>query len=114
MNEIDAFSLTTVPVEQFANSQPMKSATAFVWKERAQHYLITNWHVITGRDAATGKLETPARPDTDCARAALALVPQLAPAGADYYLLPCGLRRPLILLSLSASTTAGNTDQIRH
>jgi hypothetical protein len=50
MNEIDAFSLTTVPVEQFANGQAMKSATAFVWKERDQHYLITNWHVVTGRD----------------------------------------------------------------
>jgi hypothetical protein len=49
MNEIDAFSLTTVPVEQFANGQPMRSATAFVWKERAQHYLITNWHIIRGR-----------------------------------------------------------------
>ncbi len=37
MPEIDAFSLTTVPVEQLANGQPMKSATAFVWKE-GPHY----------------------------------------------------------------------------
>lgn len=64
MNEIDAFSLTTVPVQQLANGQPMKSATAFVWKERSQHYLITNWHVITGRNTVSGKLETEARPDT--------------------------------------------------
>ena len=28
-----------------------------------QHYLITNWHVITGRNARTGKLEGQARPD---------------------------------------------------
>jgi hypothetical protein len=64
MNEIDAFSLTTLPVEQFANGQAMKSATAFIWKEREQHYVITNWHVITGRNAVTGELESPARPDT--------------------------------------------------
>ena len=63
MTEIDAFSLTTVPVQQFANGKPMKSATAFVWKQGPQHYLITNWHVVTGRDARTGELETPVRPE---------------------------------------------------
>jgi hypothetical protein len=57
MHEIDPFSLTTVPVQQFANGQPMNSATAFVWKQGPQHYLITNWHVITGHpaDAADGR-----------------------------------------------------------
>ena len=63
MHEIDPFSLTTVPVQQFANGQPMKRATAFVWKQGPQHYLITNWHVVTGRNADTGELEAPARPD---------------------------------------------------
>jgi transcriptional regulator with XRE-family HTH domain len=63
MAEIDAFSLTTVPIQQFANGQPMKSATGFVWKEGEQHYLVTNWHVVTGKNAATGKLETHARSD---------------------------------------------------
>lgn len=61
---IDAFSLTTVPVSQLANGQAMNCATAFVWKEGAQHYLVTNWHVVTGRNARTGQLETPAQPDT--------------------------------------------------
>ena len=51
MTEIDAFSLTTVPVEQLANGTPMNSATAFVWKQGPQHYLITNWHVVTGKNA---------------------------------------------------------------
>lgn len=64
MTEIDAFSLTTVPVEQLAHGTPMNSATAFVWKHGSQHYLITNWHVVTGRNAYTNKLETPAEPDT--------------------------------------------------
>src|SRR6267378_108730 len=63
MTEVDAFSLTTVPVEQLANGTPMKSATAFVWKDGPLHYLISNWHVVTGKNAYTGKLETPAAPD---------------------------------------------------
>jgi len=49
MTEIDAFSLVTVPVQQLANGTPMRSATAFVWKHGEQHYLITNWHVVTGQ-----------------------------------------------------------------
>jgi hypothetical protein len=64
MNEIDAFSLVTVPVQQLANGTAMNSATAFVWKHAQQHYLVTNLHVVTGRNAQTGVLETPARPDT--------------------------------------------------
>jgi Trypsin-like peptidase domain len=63
VTQIDAFSLTTVPVEQLANGTPMKSATAFVWKHGLQHYLITNRHVVSGRNTTTRCLETPAAPD---------------------------------------------------
>lgn len=63
MTEIDPFSLVTVPVRQLANGQPMKSATAFVWKHDHQYYLITNWHVVTGRNFYTGDLETTVRPE---------------------------------------------------
>ena len=42
----------------------MKSATAFIWKRGSQHYMITNWHVVTGRNARTGELMTEAQPDT--------------------------------------------------
>ena len=41
----------------------MKGATAFVWQRGPQHYLITNWHVATGRNARTGELETEVQPD---------------------------------------------------
>jgi S1-C subfamily serine protease len=41
----------------------MGVATGFIWKHGQQHYLVTNWHVITGKNAQTGKLELPARPD---------------------------------------------------
>jgi hypothetical protein len=63
MIEIDFYSLATVPVQQLANGQPMKGATAFVWQRGPQHYLITNWHVATGRNARTGELETEVQPD---------------------------------------------------
>ena len=64
MIRIDRFSLCTVPLELLANGKPMGVATGFIWKHGQQHYLITNWHVITGRNTQTGKLELPARPDT--------------------------------------------------
>jgi hypothetical protein len=63
MTKIDTFSLTAVPVEQCANGKPFGVATAFAWKRGAQHYLITNWHVVTGRHAQSGKLETIVQPD---------------------------------------------------
>ena len=63
MTSIDSFSLCTVPLELLANGTSMGSATGFVWKLGEQNYLITNWHVVTGRNAQTGKLELPARPD---------------------------------------------------
>jgi hypothetical protein len=63
MTKIDPFSLTTVPLDQCANGKVFGTATGFVWRQRNQHYLITNWHVVTGRNARTGELETPVQPD---------------------------------------------------
>lgn len=64
MTKIDRFSLCTIPLELLANGTPMGNATSFIWKSREQHYLITNWHVITGKNTQTGELELPTRPDT--------------------------------------------------
>lgn len=64
MTAIDQYSLSTVPVEQVANGNILRSATAFVWKHGPQYFLITNWHVVTGRNARTNKLETIVQPDT--------------------------------------------------
>jgi hypothetical protein len=62
MLEIDQFSLTTVPLELFYKNRargtetPLGTATAFVWKHYDnKHFLITNWHVVSGRDAITRK-----------------------------------------------------------
>jgi hypothetical protein len=64
MTKIDPYSLTTVPLEPLANGKSIGRATGFIWRRRSQHYLITNWHVVTGRDAVTGgALSAPARPD---------------------------------------------------
>jgi hypothetical protein len=63
MTTIDRFSLCTVPLELLANKTPMSVATGFVWMHGQQHYLITNWHVITGKNTQTGELDLPARPD---------------------------------------------------
>ena len=57
VTKIDRFSLCAVPLEFLANGMLMGVATGFVWKLHEQHYLITNWHVITGRNTQTGKLE---------------------------------------------------------
>jgi hypothetical protein len=55
MTQIDQFSLTTVPIEMLFNKTSLGHATAFVWKHADNRYfLITNWHVVSGRDAATG------------------------------------------------------------
>lgn len=52
---IDHFSLTTVPIECFFNQTSLGHATSFVWKhDDDRHFLITNWHVVTGRDQMTG------------------------------------------------------------
>jgi len=64
VTKIDPFSLTTIPLEQCANGRSLGTATGFIWKRREQHYLITNWHVVTGRNARTGELEMKVQPDT--------------------------------------------------
>jgi hypothetical protein len=43
--------------------QAFGNATGFIWRRGPQHYLITNWHVVTGRNAETGQLEAPVQPD---------------------------------------------------
>src|SRR5665213_1125924 len=54
-NIVDYFSLAAVPVQQLRGAPPLASATAFVWRRRDRHYLITNWHVVTCRSSETGQ-----------------------------------------------------------
>ena len=62
MPEIDQLSLTTVPIELFYKNlkagaeTSLGTVTSFVWKHRDDsHFLITNWHVVSARDAQTRK-----------------------------------------------------------
>jgi hypothetical protein len=50
---IDEFSLTTIPIDLRFNEQRLSSATAFTWERDDMHYLITNWHNVSGRDPNT-------------------------------------------------------------
>jgi hypothetical protein len=52
---IDEHSLAAIPVEPFFNETNLGIATAFVWKDNDAYWLITNWHVVSGRDPNTGK-----------------------------------------------------------
>ena len=53
MPAIDEFSLTTVPIDLYFNEQLLSKGTAFTWERDSKHYLITNWHNVSGRDPNT-------------------------------------------------------------
>lgn len=52
---VDPFSLTSLFVEPLAHGQPLSSATAFVVVYDSKAWLITNYHVVTGRNTETGE-----------------------------------------------------------
>jgi hypothetical protein len=65
---IDEFSLTTIPIFLRFNQTPISTATAFTWQRDNKHYLITNWHVVSGRNPNTGEHLSPmaAEPNILC------------------------------------------------
>jgi hypothetical protein len=50
---IDPISQATLYVKPYANNEHLGNATAFVVVYKGREYLITNWHVLSGRDAET-------------------------------------------------------------
>lgn len=52
---IDPLSATTLRVVPKFNQVDLASATAFTVRWESLPYLITNWHVVTGRDPDTGQ-----------------------------------------------------------
>src|SRR5262249_52470798 len=54
MTKVDPLTLTTVPIRAFFNDTEISQATGFVYSRRGSLYLITNWHVVTARNAKTG------------------------------------------------------------
>lgn len=62
---VDQLSLSSLVAEVRANGNRLSSATGFAVIHGDQPYLITNWHVVSGRDADSGELlsKTGAVPD---------------------------------------------------
>lgn len=56
-----SLSLTCTPIELLSNDgkdSVVTTASGFFWKYRGRSFLVTNWHVITGRDIFTGELKS--------------------------------------------------------
>jgi len=54
MQRVDPLSASSVRVEPFFQEHPLASATGFTVMHAETPYLVTNWHVVSGRDADTG------------------------------------------------------------
>lgn len=52
---VDPLSATSLRVTPKFNTVELASATAFTIAWGGRHYLVTNWHVLAGRDADTGE-----------------------------------------------------------
>jgi len=50
MTTIDEFSVKSLYLELFKNEKNIGVATGFAVKKNNSYYLVTNWHVITGRN----------------------------------------------------------------
>lgn len=53
MPAIDQSSLTAIPLQQYFNETYLGQATAFLWQLHERHYLVTSWHVLSGKDFFT-------------------------------------------------------------
>jgi hypothetical protein len=52
---VDGYSLAAVPVEMYFEMTLLAKATALVWQLGEQYFLITNWHVVSGKNPLTGE-----------------------------------------------------------
>jgi hypothetical protein len=55
MGNIDSHSIAAIPIIMYFNDTELGLGTAFLWTEKNSHYLITNWHNVSGKDPFTGK-----------------------------------------------------------
>lgn len=52
---IDEYSVSAIPIQMFFDATELSVATAFIWEADQSHWLITNWHNVSGRNPITGK-----------------------------------------------------------
>jgi hypothetical protein len=55
MNLISPLSVSTVKLELFFNDIRLSEATGFFYKNQSRYFLISNWHVLTGRNVSSGQ-----------------------------------------------------------
>jgi hypothetical protein len=53
--KLDFYTFTTTPIGLFSQGSYLASSTGFVYKRSDKYYLISNWHVFSGRNAHSGK-----------------------------------------------------------
>lgn len=56
---LNGLSLSCTPIELLANDGSdtvVATATGFFWRQNGRPHLVTNWHVVSGRNAFTGEL----------------------------------------------------------
>lgn len=57
--DIDPLSLPSLMITVRVNGHVLSSATGFVVAKNDRHFLITNWHVVSGRHPETNKVISP-------------------------------------------------------
>ncbi|MCX7379762.1 MAG: serine protease [Alphaproteobacteria bacterium] len=50
MSLVDPYSTATLPIQIFFDEELLGAATGFLWNAESGVYLISNWHVFSGRD----------------------------------------------------------------
>ena len=53
--QVDRLSMCSLLLECRFGDEPLSTATGFVVERESRRFLISNWHVLTGRDPDTGK-----------------------------------------------------------
>lgn len=52
---VDRFSLCVIPIRLFCGGCELGTATGFLWSHHEKVFLVSNWHVFSGRTPRTGQ-----------------------------------------------------------
>ena len=73
MRLIDEYSLTAIPLTLLCRGHPIGMATSFFYSLQGHRYLVSNWHVFSGRNVYTGQANRPDAAIPDAIRITLRL-----------------------------------------
>ncbi|MBC8204290.1 MAG: trypsin-like peptidase domain-containing protein [FCB group bacterium] len=57
--QVNPLSTSSLLIELYDDSKKLGIATGFIIEWENKHYLITNWHVVTGKNPRTGEIKMP-------------------------------------------------------